>query len=62
MEQAEQSDCFETRPGCPAGIEDSKSHTKKPTIAHQLRASSFEFPEKDFFPFLSICLFFSHNY
>lgn len=60
MGQATQSDRFETRPGCPAGIEDSKSHTKKPTIAHQLRASSFQ--KQVLFFFLLFSIFFSHNY
>lgn len=58
MEQAAQSDRFETRPGYPAGIEDSRSHTKK--LNHDgLPAEGLGFPETGFFFFL---IFFSHNY
>lgn len=50
MEQAALSDRFETRPGCPAGIEDSRSHTKK--LNHDgSPAESLEFPETVFFFF-----------
>lgn len=62
MEQAAQSDRFETRPGCPARIEDSRSHTKK-LNRDGSPAEGLEFPETGFFFLLFFFFnFLSHNY